>query len=121
MERKVRGLPTNYYAGRDPDVQLLRRADRSTIGGSAPRNAVPTAVLGTFEGTARGQTPAGREALGAYFPTLRVRFLGHFELLRDDELVALGRNRKTLAILKYLLANRSRLVSQDQLMGWLWP
>jgi DNA-binding SARP family transcriptional activator len=121
VERKVRGLSTNYYAGRDPDVQLLRRTDHVTVGGSVPRNAVPRAVLGTYEGTARGQTLAGREALGASFPTLQARFLGHFELLREGELIALGRNRKTLAILKYLLANRSRLVSQDQLMGWLWP
>ncbi|HEX6711527.1 MAG TPA: BTAD domain-containing putative transcriptional regulator, partial [Rubrobacter sp.] len=31
------------------------------------------------------------------------------------------RNGKALTILKYLLANRGRPVSQDHLMGWLWP
>jgi DNA-binding SARP family transcriptional activator len=34
----------------------------------------------------------------------------------------LGRNARALAILKYLLAHRGgRPVSQDCLMGWLWP
>ena len=33
----------------------------------------------------------------------------------------LGRNGKALTILKYLMANRRRPVSQDHLMGWLWP
>jgi DNA-binding SARP family transcriptional activator len=33
----------------------------------------------------------------------------------------LGRNGKALTILKYLLANHTRPVSQDHLMGWLWP
>jgi DNA-binding SARP family transcriptional activator len=53
--------------------------------------------------------------------TLRVRFFGHFEILCDEELITLGRNGKALTILKYLLAHRSRPVSQDHLMGWLWP
>jgi hypothetical protein len=33
----------------------------------------------------------------------------------------LGRNAKALAILKYLLAYQARPVSQDHLMGWVWP
>src|SRR3712207_2160913 len=52
---------------------------------------------------------------------LQVRFFDHFELLCDGEAVPLGRNGKALTILKYLLADRSRTVSQDYLMGWLWP
>jgi LuxR family maltose regulon positive regulatory protein len=55
------------------------------------------------------------------WPSLRVHFFGHFEMLRDGEAVPLGRSSKALAILKYLLAHRSRPVSQDHLMGWLWP
>jgi len=58
---------------------------------------------------------------GSSPPSLRVRFFGHFELLRDDEVVCLGRNTKPLAIFKYLLFHRARPVSQDYLMGWLWP
>jgi DNA-binding SARP family transcriptional activator len=55
-------------------------------------------------------------------PSLQVRFFGAFELLQGDgEAVRLGRNAKALAILKYLLAHRPRPVSQDYLMGWLWP
>jgi DNA-binding SARP family transcriptional activator len=50
-----------------------------------------------------------------------VRFFGHFEMLCDGETMLLGRNGKALTILKYLLANRTRPVSQDHLMGWLWP
>jgi DNA-binding SARP family transcriptional activator len=42
-------------------------------------------------------------------------------MLCDGEAMHLGRNGKALTILKYLLANRSRPVSQDHLMGWLWP
>jgi DNA-binding SARP family transcriptional activator len=54
-------------------------------------------------------------------PSLYVRFFGHFELLCADEFVRLGCNAKALAILKYLLSRRTRPVSQDYLMGWLWP
>jgi DNA-binding SARP family transcriptional activator len=53
--------------------------------------------------------------------SLYVRFFGHFELLCGDEFVRLGCNAKALAILKYLLSRRTRPVSQDYLMGWLWP
>src|SRR5215211_3185733 len=53
--------------------------------------------------------------------SLQARFFGHFELLCDGENMPLGRNGKALTILKYLLANRTRPVSQDHLMGWLWP
>lgn len=52
---------------------------------------------------------------------LRAHFFGHFELLCEGEPLQLGRNGKALSILKYLLANRPRPVSQDHLMGWLWP
>jgi hypothetical protein len=52
---------------------------------------------------------------------LRAHFFGHFELLCEGKPLQLGRNGKALSILKYLLANRPRPVSQDHLMGWLWP
>ena len=52
---------------------------------------------------------------------MRVRFFGHFEMLCEGETMRLGRNGKALTILKYLLANHTRPVSQDHLMGWLWP
>lgn len=55
-------------------------------------------------------------------PRLRIHFFGYFELLRDGEAMSLGRNARALAILKSLLAHRGgRSVSQDYLMGWLWP
>src|SRR3712207_7838148 len=43
------------------------------------------------------------------------------EMFCNGEAVTLRRNGKALAILKYLLAHRTRSVSQDHLMGWLWP
>jgi LuxR family maltose regulon positive regulatory protein len=55
------------------------------------------------------------------WPSLRVHFFGHFEMLHEGETLPLGRSSKALTILKYLLAHRSRPVSQDHLMGWLWP
>lgn len=58
---------------------------------------------------------------GAAQPPLRVRFFGHFELLCGEESVGLGCNARALSILKYLLYRRTRPVSQDHLMGWLWP
>jgi LuxR family transcriptional regulator, maltose regulon positive regulatory protein len=119
MESNMRGLPTRYFLDRDPELQALRRLGRSMHGGSNSRDVVPGAVLSMIESAVRAQTPARRDATS--LPTLRARFFGNFELLRDGEVVALGGNRKTLTILKYLLANRSRMVSQDHLMGWLWP
>jgi DNA-binding SARP family transcriptional activator len=52
---------------------------------------------------------------------LRARLFGRFEVLCNDEALSLARNGKALAILKYLLAKRGSPVSQDHLMGWLWP
>lgn len=52
---------------------------------------------------------------------LEVRFFGHFEISCNAEAVAPGNCGKALAILKYLLAHKGQSVSQDYLMGWLWP
>ena len=101
-------LPTGYYMERDPDVLVLRRLDGSMIGAFSARGAAPEAVLGAIEEAA----PRG---------ALQARFFGHFEMFFNGEAVTLRRNGKALAILKYLLAHRTRSVSQDHLMGWLWP
>ncbi len=105
-------LPTGYYLDRDPDILTLRRSDGSVVGAFSARGVAPEAVQRTVEETA---------APSAAWPSLRVRFFGHFELLCDGEPVPLGRNGKALTIFKHLLANRARPVSQDYLMGWLWP
>jgi LuxR family maltose regulon positive regulatory protein len=114
-------LPNGYYLERDPDVLVLRRLDGSMVGAFSTRGATTEAVERTIEETARSELSDGREVPAAVHPALRARFFGHFELLCDEEPVHLGRNGKALSILKYLLANRSRPVSQDHLMGWLWP
>jgi DNA-binding SARP family transcriptional activator len=54
-------------------------------------------------------------------PDLWVRFFGSFEVFCRGEPLELGRNSKAIAIFKCLLARRGRSISQDMLMGWLWP
>jgi DNA-binding SARP family transcriptional activator len=116
-------LPTGYYLERDPDVLILRQLDGTTVGAFSARGAAPEAVLGAI-GEAAPWAPSDElEAppMPAPRSALRASFFGHFEMSCDGEVVPLGRNGKALAILKYLLAHRSRPVSQDHLMGWLWP
>ncbi len=121
-------LPTGYYLERDPDLLILRRLDGAMVGAFSARGVIPEAVRQTAEEVIRddgrreppldsGEAPSSLAAQS----TLRVRFFGHFEMLCDEEVITLGRNGKALTILKYLLAHRSRPISQDHLMGWLWP
>jgi LuxR family maltose regulon positive regulatory protein len=114
-------LPTGYYLERDPDVLILRRLDGSMVGAFSARGAAPEAVLGAIgesaPQSAEGPWGASMRARSA----LQARYFGHFEMFCNGETVPLGRNGKALAILKYLLAHRARPVSQDHLMGWLWP
>jgi DNA-binding SARP family transcriptional activator len=109
-------LPTGYYLERDPDVLVLRRRDGSMVGAFSARGAAPEALKRAIEESSQGATTSSLAP-----PALRGRFFGHFELLCDGEPIHLGRNGKALSILKYLLAHRTRPVSQDHLMGWLWP
>ena len=97
---------------------------RAMVGAFSARGAAPNALRQVAEETVREELSAQRREAPtsvAVQPSLRARFFGHFEVLCDEELITLGRNGKALSILKYLLANRSRPVSQDHLMGWLWP
>jgi DNA-binding SARP family transcriptional activator len=123
-------LPSGYYLERDPDLLILRRLDGAMVGAFSARGALREVVRQTAQETTeeddRLEPPADRREPPSSSPlaapsTLRVRFFGHFEMHCDDELITLGRNGKALTILKYLLAHRSRPVSQDHLMGWLWP
>ena len=52
---------------------------------------------------------------------LRGCFFGGFAVYSGGEIVDLGQNNKAIAILKCLLARKGRPISQDLLMGWLWP
>jgi DNA-binding SARP family transcriptional activator len=108
-------MPSGLYLERDPDTLIVRRLDGSIVGVFSARGAAPEAVRRMVQETVQGEHPA------AVQPTLQVRFFGHFEMLCDGETMPLGRNGKALTILKCLLANRTRPVSQDHLMGWLWP
>lgn len=119
-------LPTGYYLERDPDILILRRLDGSMVGAFSTRGAAPEAVREAAEETSDEtyEAPPRRDEAPTSAParsSLRANFFGHFEVSCEDEPLTLGRNGKALTILKYLLANRSRPVSQDHLMGWLWP
>ncbi len=130
MRESTLELPTGYYLERDPDVLVLRRLDGAMVGAFSAHGAAPEALRRIVQEIAhqepwepnapRPETQAPRQHSPAG-PTLEVRFFGHFEMLCDGVSVPLGRNGKALTILKYLLAHRSRPVSQDHLMGWLWP
>jgi DNA-binding SARP family transcriptional activator len=132
METDMQGLslelPSGYYLKREPDLLVLRRLDGAMVGAFSRRGVAPEALQQILEETleedGRWELPADQKeapnSLAIRSP-LRVRFFGHFEIFCDEELITLGRNGKVLSILKYLLAHRSRPVSQDHLMGWLWP
>src|SRR5215217_6374767 len=114
-------LPTGYYLERDPDVLVVRRLDGSVAGAFSARGAAPEAVRQMIEETAGEESPAYLPQSPSREPFLQVFFFGQFEMLCDGNAMQLGRNGKALTILKYLLAHRGRPVSQDHLMGWLWP
>jgi DNA-binding SARP family transcriptional activator len=117
-------LPPGYYLERDPDILILRRLDGAMVGSFSARGAPPNAVRQATEEDLREEPSAQRREAptsDAIQPSLQARFFGHFEMLCNGEPVSLGRNGKVRTILKYLLANRFRPVSQDYLMGWLWP
>ncbi len=121
-------LPSGYYLEREPDLLVLRRLDGAMVGAFSRRGVAPETLQQILEETleedGRWELPADQKEAPnslATRSTLRVRFFGHFEMFCDEELITLGRNGKALTILKYLLAHRSRPVSQDHLMGWLWP
>ncbi len=124
-ERGMQGLslelPAGLYVERDPDVLTLRRSDGSVVGAFSARGVAPEAVRRMAEETVASGSATGLKETPAVSPSLRVQFFGHFEMLCDEEPVPLGRNGKALCILKYLLSNRDRPVSQDYLKGWLWP
>jgi DNA-binding SARP family transcriptional activator len=124
MQRSSLELRTGHYLERDPDILILRRLDGAMVGSFSARGADPNAVRQAAEEDLREEPSAQRREAptsDAIQPSLQARFFGHFEMLCNGETVSLGRNAKVRTILKYLLANRFRPVSQDCLMGWLWP
>ena len=119
------GLPTGYHLRRDPDILTLCRSDGSMIARFSSVGAYLNEVMKAAEQDYYLGTIYNHEApipgAVADKPCLQVRFLGHFEIRCNGEPVGLGRNSKALAIFTYLLAQRDRRVSRDQLMEWLWP
>jgi LuxR family maltose regulon positive regulatory protein len=121
MQELALDLPAGYYLERDPDVLVLRRVDGSMAGAFSARGAAPEAVRRMIEETVGDEFSAYLPQSPAREPALWVFFFGQFEMMCDGNAMQLGRSGKALTILKYLLANRRRPVSQDHLMGWLWP
>ena len=108
------------------EVSLARGAltARPEAGPSAahPASSTPAPYGATATMVEEALPPAGATVHVAPRPCLRVNFLGRFELLRDGEVMHLGRNTRALSILKYLIVYRGdRPVSRDYLLGWMWP
>jgi len=125
MQREIQEsslkLSAGYYLEWDPDVLILRRLDGAMVGAFSARGIVMEAVLEAAEEATPQASSTDPQGPMPVRSVLRARFFGHFEMLCNGKVVRLERNGRALAILKYLLANRGRPVSQDHLMGWLWP
>ena len=123
LEKNMQGmaldLPAGYYLERDPDLLYLRRSDGSMVTAFSARGASSEAIRSAAQEIDSGGLPRGMVSPAQ--PHLWARCFGRFELFKDGKAVSLGRNGRAQAILKYLLANRVRPVSQDYLMGWMWP
>lgn len=114
-------LPAGYYLEGDSDVPTLHRTDGSMVAAFSALSVTPGTVQQAVEET-DGRRPDVREAPLPPASRLRVRFFGSFELSRDGgETLHPSRAIRAVSVLKYLLAHRPRPVSQDYLMGWLWP
>ena len=113
-------LPAGFYLEKDSDVLTLRRrGDDSMVAAFSALGATPEAVRQAAEEAGQREE---RHVPATDLVRLRARFFGRFELLRDgEEAVPLSRGGKAVSVLKYLMAHGSRPVSQDYLMGWLWP
>lgn len=119
MQGMALDLPSGYYLERDPDLLFVRRSDGSLVTAFSARGAAPDEIRRAVEeADPRYSVP---RAVPDIQPSLWARCFGRFELFRDGEAVCLGRNGRAQNILKYLMTNRARPVSQDYLMGWLWP
>jgi DNA-binding SARP family transcriptional activator len=124
-------LPAGYHWEQDQSAGtlMLRRLDGSIVAAFSAAEAKPEEVQrvaardnyqridgGNREDTVQEVTHKVCEQV-----RLRALFFGNFELLCNGALLPLRPNAKAITILKYLIAHRGRPVSQDYLMGWLWP
>lgn len=102
------------------DASPVSQADRKTR--AVAEEALPPAGI-PIENHQRISTDSPRVGAAALpvLAHLRVRFFGNFEVSCNDEPLPLPRGGKAITILRYLLANRSHPITQDYLMGWLWP
>jgi DNA-binding SARP family transcriptional activator len=132
MQGSMTKLPTGYCLEEKPHVLVLRHPDGAAIGAFSTHDVTAEIVRRVVEELARQeewerdsprlQIPdSSAQSLDATPSGLRAHFFGHFELSCEGEPLQLGRNGRALSIIKYLLANHPRPVSQDHLMGWLWP
>jgi DNA-binding SARP family transcriptional activator len=121
-------LPPGFVLEKDPDTFILRHPEGSAIGVFSVRGfsaeevrraAGQSVQRGTRNRDHRRTLPA--EASDGCL--LRARFFGRFELFCCGRKIDSGSSSssKALSILKHLLVDRNEPVSQDHLMGWLWP
>src|SRR5215207_1762074 len=114
LEKLAATLPPGYRLDQDAELIVLRAPDGSLVTAFNARSFSPEVVRQSVEDHDRRELPKCRGTLCAYF-------FGHFELFCGSEALPMGRNAKALTILKYLLVNRTRPISQDHLMDLLWP
>lgn len=113
-----------HTGGPAPDARHLPSdppANRAT--GAKAHSASPLVEARTTNGRAAPTIDQGTPLDGAVTAPhhLEVHFFGRFEILSRSKVLPLGHHSKALAILRHLVANVPRPVSQDYLMGWLWP
>ena len=123
----VKALHTPYVVGKDSekhaDIQIIRRFDGSIVAAFSVRGYFDHPGMPVAEDSIRASTHFQEEAVSAAADqlSLKVRFLGKFELFCNGEEIVPSCCGTALAILKYLLAYRDEPVSQDHLMCWQWP
>jgi len=114
------------YVEVDADIIALRHIDGTIVAAFNARSADPNMIQKAAEETARQALSQNRQdalSLDAAQdrPHVWVQCLGRFQVTCRCGTVLRSSNAKAMAILKRLLTHQPPSMSQDYLMGWLWP
>jgi two-component SAPR family response regulator len=127
MRADLLQLPPSWYLEADADdIIVLRYIDGTIVAKFHARSADLKEIQQAAEETARqtlSQSKQDASSSGATpdRPRMWVQLLGRFQVTCCCGADLRSSNAKAMAILKYLLTHRSSSVTQDYLMGWLWP
>jgi two-component SAPR family response regulator len=119
-------LPPRCYLESDADIIVLRHIDGTIVASFNARSANPKEIQKAAEETTRQKLNQNRQdasSLGAFpdRPRMWVQLLGRFQVTCCCGIVLRTSNAKAMAIFKRLLTHQPPSVSQDYLMGRLWP